>query len=924
VIRTPAALDPRPRLALTLAAIALLAALAAPADGAQVIFAESHPYGLGHGSSPRFLSFSVGGAALFLTNFHPTEVYPPQCLWRTDGTEAGTAQIPGCIAIADSRFEASVGGRLFFPAFVATEGYGQNLWTSDGTVAGTRPLTDFQAGHGIFPSLAAGTDDPLRFAFLADDGVHGAEPWVSDGTPEGTRLVLDVTPGEAGTGVTGLASFAGKLFFLVDTFTGIHELWTSDFTAEGTRRLVTLPPDLQVVGHSFTGAAGIVFSARETAGCSLWGSDGTVAGTRRLAAFVNPCNGFGFRYASAAGVPFAPGSVYFLADDGVHGREVWRTDGAVAERVTDFVVDEPFDFPLWFFPAHFAGKLFVIADGGPGIGIELYTSTGDPASTELFADICPGDCSAVHSGSFPAPTEDRLFFGADDGVHGFEPWSTDGTVDGTAMRADVCPGACTSSPAFGMVSGHGFYLQTATDPTHDEELWGTDSATGVMTRLTDLAPPVPISLYHYLDVAHGVVFAAGDYVHGPELWITDGTPDGTRMLANLAADPPPITEPPAAPTNLRGTAKSLGGIADLAWDAGTGGGPAEVWAIEARSPGFDWTRIDTFGGNSTYASVVLGENDTPYTLRVRGENSAGVSAWSAPVDLTTAVSYDGYPCTTGQGLCLNGGRFLVEVDWRNHHAGPGDPVSGVGVPVPGSDLSGYFWFFKPDNVELIVKVLDGSTANGFYWTFYGALSDVEYWITVTDLATLERRTYRNPPGQICGRGDTTSFTGDGAGGGAAAEVGEVGAVEPTFAAEPSPAAEDLRSLAFDALPRTVRGAAHPFIPCVEDEETLCLLDGRFRVRVTWTDQHNDRFGVGSALPYANRSGFFTFFNPDNVELVVKVLDGTQVNGKIWVFYGALSDVGYRITVDDMADDHASREYVNPPGTICGRADGAAF
>ena len=52
----------------------------------------------------------------------------------------------------------------------------------------------------------------------------------------------------------------------------------------------------------------------------------------------------------------------------------------------------------------------------------------------------------------------------------------------------------------------------------------------------------------------------------------------------------------------------------------------------------------------------------------------------------------------------------------------------------------------------MVKVLDGRTLNDKFWVFYGALSDVEYWITVTDTVTGARKRYHNRPGNICGQG----------------------------------------------------------------------------------------------------------------------------------------------------------------------------
>jgi hypothetical protein len=83
--------------------------------------------------------------------------------------------------------------------------------------------------------------------------------------------------------------------------------------------------------------------------------------------------------------------------------------------------------------------------------------------------------------------------------------------------------------------------------------------------------------------------------------------------------------------------------------------------------------------------------------------------------------------------------------------------SGAGTAVPLTPDSGYFWFFNPANVELAIKVLDGRPVNGHFWVFYGALSNVEYTITVTDTQTGAVRTYRNPAHQFASRGDTAAF-----------------------------------------------------------------------------------------------------------------------------------------------------------------------
>ena len=71
--------------------------------------------------------------------------------------------------------------------------------------------------------------------------------------------------------------------------------------------------------------------------------------------------------------------------------------------------------------------------------------------------------------------------------------------------------------------------------------------------------------------------------------------------------------------------------------------------------------------------------------------------------------------------------------------------------------TGYFWFFGAGNVEVVLKVLDGRGLNGKFWVFYGALSDVEYSLKVTDTATGTVKTYRNSRGRLASVADTAAF-----------------------------------------------------------------------------------------------------------------------------------------------------------------------
>lgn len=115
--------------------------------------------------------------------------------------------------------------------------------------------------------------------------------------------------------------------------------------------------------------------------------------------------------------------------------------------------------------------------------------------------------------------------------------------------------------------------------------------------------------------------------------------------------------------------------------------------------------------------------------------------WTCQADATT--------------LCLGGGRFALRVHWQ-------DFVGNAGQGHPGTLTvdTGTFWFFDDANIELVVKVLDGTALNGHYWVFYGALSNVEYTITVTDTATGEAKIYFNPLEQFASSGDTRAFPDD--------------------------------------------------------------------------------------------------------------------------------------------------------------------
>ena len=113
----------------------------------------------------------------------------------------------------------------------------------------------------------------------------------------------------------------------------------------------------------------------------------------------------------------------------------------------------------------------------------------------------------------------------------------------------------------------------------------------------------------------------------------------------------------------------------------------------------------------------------------------------------------GMPAATS--MLLNNDRFEVSVNWRNYNNGQ----TGPGTAIKLTSDSGYFFFFNAANIELVIKVLDGRSVNGYFWVMYGALSDVEYNIMIRDMYTGASKDYYNPAHNLASVSDVTAFTG---------------------------------------------------------------------------------------------------------------------------------------------------------------------
>lgn len=508
---------------------------------------------------------AVGDKVYFTaTDLHTNE------LWSTDGTIAGTKKVnvsgelsspssltnvngvlyftgssgalgkvsPGSTgATLVHRFDptsgtsardlTNVNGKLFFSSYESE--HGVELWTSDGTSAGTKLVKD------IFVATASAS--PQGFAqsagtlfFNAYDGIHGAELWKSLGEGQGAALVRDINPGPNGSQPREMTNVNGTIFFNANDGVSGAELWKSDGTASGTVRVKDIRPGSDAsYPFQLAEANGLLYFWAEgsTTLHELWRSDGTAAGTIRLFSVSDAV-----AYNNSNRVVNVNGTVYFVADDGVNGSELWKTDGTLAGtiRVSNINPGAASAQPGNLINA--SGTLFFTADDGVH-GRQLWRSSGTAATT-VPASNFPQTADGVAIWSELVELGGHVYFAANGDATGVELWKSDGTPAGTIRVKDILPGATGSRPEnFTTFGGHLYF--TADDGVHGRELWRTDGSAGGTTMVYDFALGGgfrPNSWVSYAEFAGNLYFAPSSY--RGQIWMTDGTAAGTQHVASMS------------------------------------------------------------------------------------------------------------------------------------------------------------------------------------------------------------------------------------------------------------------------------------------------------------------------------------------------------------------------------------------------------
>lgn len=523
------------------------------------------------------LNLSVVGAlgdVLIFTGSNPAAGV--RMLWSSDGTEAGTRSIPSANGDVYSFVDQAlfVGSRLYF--FSNGSGNAFQPWVSDGTPAGTHGLAQIpNAGpnpNGI-PRMTRVGNFAL-FAFETTDS--GTELWRIDLSNDALSRVADLAPGAASSmqqgeqlrNVNGVAIFSASA-----TGDNNRTTWRTDGTGAGTFQIANAAM-LEDSESAYLGASDVprlMFRVVVGLGADTWTTDGSIANTALL------------RNGGLGGLQRIGQRYYFTLGD---VDQLWTTDGTAAgtrmlngiltggARVRDVTGDDTAIYVRsTALGTGLDGSIYrhVVASGatslitnwtsttsglGPSVfsvaqgrlyfdnedavnGRELWISDGTPVGTRLLVNLAPEQQT---QDSVPADFvrfNDALYFTADDGSNGREVWRSDGTEAGTNLFFDARPGATGSEPTALFVALNRLFF-FARDGAGTYRLWSWDGIARAPQPLVAAAPllnfPVNTSCDSTGVVVNGEVLFRAFAPSGAfpmQLWATNGTSAGTRIVADL-------------------------------------------------------------------------------------------------------------------------------------------------------------------------------------------------------------------------------------------------------------------------------------------------------------------------------------------------------------------------------------------------------
>lgn len=478
----------------------------------------------------------VNGKLLFTANdaVHGNE------LWLSDGTNAGTVLF----------HDFNTGGESSNPLYAGTETQQllisclinttkqTQFWITDGSIPGTSFLKEMRSGTansiGLYFNWINANN--RLFMFPANNGVTGLELWRTDGTETGTYILPEIFPGnnELGTYINLLTNINDKTLFQVSGPYTRNELWAISGEANNTNKIKDL-----ILSSAQINAAGnfALLGAANSSGYELWITDGTEAGTIML----KDINTAAYASSYPNQFTYSNGVTFFAATDSSNYRNLWKTNGTAngtvrvkkikqTESLTTTGIGE--NGESLFVDVN--GTLFFTANDGLH-GMELWKSDGTESGTFMIKDIFKGPTNIITDTipRFLTNVNGTLYFVAVDSTNGESLWKSDGTEAGTIPIKSF--GKPWIRNIGNLVNVNGVLLFTAKTEANGTELWTSNGTSNGTIMIKDIAPG-PFSGFHSMGiVADGhLYFSANDRIYGDEIWKSDGTEAGTVMVQNIS------------------------------------------------------------------------------------------------------------------------------------------------------------------------------------------------------------------------------------------------------------------------------------------------------------------------------------------------------------------------------------------------------
>ncbi|MEO0651632.1 MAG: hypothetical protein AAFZ65_13230, partial [Planctomycetota bacterium] len=366
--------------------------------------------------------------------------------------------------------------------------------------------------------------------FIAQStGLLDREVFKTDGTGLGTSIVTDFPSGPFQSGTPlWLHEANGQAFFSAPAAGEGYEVWTTDgsFNSETLYAVFNPGPGDSNVQELVGFAGGIVCAAKNsTYGVEAWFSAGTTNSTFLLTdAFAGATDGSPQEFAVIGN------RVYFSADELFTGREIWSTDGSPAGSGLVADLAQP-ELDGSSFPREFISlgdrALFVADDGVHGD--EIWVSDGTAGGTELVFDISPDPTDSGPRELFAF--NDGAIFPADDEVNGKQLWFSDGTSGGTYRVTDINSGPSGANPFIvAIFEGWAYFIAQTTSFNYD--LYRTDGTPGGVQFVSAIGVDWGLNDQNAIEYDGWLYFAADDGISGTELWRLRG--DTVEQVVDLA------------------------------------------------------------------------------------------------------------------------------------------------------------------------------------------------------------------------------------------------------------------------------------------------------------------------------------------------------------------------------------------------------